>query len=273
MDDPGGEKLDRPTALAGMFNRAAAGYDARPGYPIEVFEILARRCGLGVGRDVLEIGPGTGQATLPMLDLGARITAVEPGIELARLLAQRCSGRAIDIVVGPFEAVVLPEDGFDLVTAATSFHWVDPTVGFERCARCLRGGGWLGLWWTIWGDPERPDPFHDALVPVLHAKAPHLLDAEATARAYIIDIAARIAEIERVDSFDPVEEETILWEGEHDGLSLRGIFATFAAWIALPEPLRAELFDDVERLAREDFAGTVTRPYRTVVYTARRRPR
>ena len=260
MDASSREKLDRPSDLAGMFNHAAAGYDARPGYPRQVFDVLAQRWGLGAGSHVLEIGPGTGQATVPMLDLGAAVTAVEPGAELAHLLTQRCSGRALEVMVGPFETVELPDAAFDVVAAATSFHWVDPTVGFEHSARCLRDDGWLALWWTIWGDPDRPDPFHEALVPILSAKAPHLLDVEAGASAYINDIAARVAEIDGIGMFGPVDEETIVWDGTHDPL-------------ALPEPLQTELFDDVERIAREEFAGTVTRPYRTVIYTARRRPR
>lgn len=270
MDDSRREKLDRPSGLAGMFNHAAAGYDARPGYPSQVFDVLAQRCGLGSGSRVLEIGPGTGQATVPMLDLGAAVTAVEPGAELARLLTERCAGRALEVVVGPFETVELPDASFDLVAAATSFHWVDPTVGIERSARCLRDDGWIALWWTIWGDPDRWDPFHDALVPILRVKAPHLIEAEAGASAYISDIAPRVAEIDVTGMFGPVEEESILWDGTHDPLALRAMFATFSPWIALPEPLRSEMLDDVARVAREDFDGTVTRPYRTVLYTARR---
>lgn len=273
MENTDREKLDRPVGLAGMFNHAAAGYDARPGYPSRVFDVLARRCGLGVGSRVLEIGPGTGQATVPMLDLGATVTAVEPGAELAHLLTQRCSGRALSVIVDAFETAELPDTTFDLVAAATSFHWVDPTIGFDRIACCVRDDGWVALWWSIWGDPDRPDSFHDALVPVLRAKAPHLIDAEAGANAYISDIAARVGEIKAVGAFGPVDEEVILWDGTHDPPALRAMFATFAAWIALPEPLHSELLDDVELLAREKFGGSVTRPYRTVVYTARRRGR
>lgn len=271
MGDTNRQKIDRPAGLAAMFNQAGAGYDARPGYPSQVFDVLAQRCGLGAGSRVLEIGPGTGQATIPMLDLGATVTAVEPGAELARVLRERCMGPALSVIVGPFETAELPEDAFDVVAAATSFHWVDPTLGFERIARCLRDGGWIALWWTIWGDPDRPDPFHEALVPVLRAKAPHLLGAEAGSRAYVDDIAARVAEIDASGAFGLVDQVSIPWNGTHEPLELRAMFSTFGAWIALPEPLRTELLDDVERLVHEDFGGVVTRPYLTVLATARRR--
>jgi SAM-dependent methyltransferase len=265
-------KVTRPQGMAQAFDRVAASYD-RPGYPARVFAILVERCGLAGGCRALEIGPGTGQATLPLLDLGADVTAVEPGPALARQLAERTPGRRLDVVVSPFERVELPEASFDLVAAATSFHWVDPGPGLANCARFLRDGGWLALWWTVWGDPDRPDPFHDALEPILRRKAPQLVAEEAGARAYMRDVAARAAEVEATGRFEGLAGEAIDWEGDHDPLALRRMFATFGAWIALPAPLRTELLDDVERLARDGFGGRVTRPYKTLLYTARRRPR
>ena len=86
-------------------------------------------------------------------------------------------------------------------------------------------GGWL--WWTVWGDPERPDPFHEALVPILQERAPHLVVEEARAPAYQRDIARRAADIASVGAFDAPVEETFTWDGTHDPASLRAIFATF----------------------------------------------
>jgi SAM-dependent methyltransferase len=273
VPEPEGEMLDRPPELARMFDRAAAGYEARPGYPDWVFALLRERCGLGPGTRVLEVGPGTGQATLPILDCGAEITAVEPGAALSERLVERTPGRAIEVVVSQFESVELPEATFDLIAAGTAFHWIDISVGVERCARYLRDDGWLALWWTIWGDPDRPDPFHEALRPILESKAPQLLNDDAGTRAYMRDVAARASEFERSAAFDAVQEDTLRWEGEHDPPALRAMFATFAGWIALPEPVRTDLLDDVEHVAQEDFGGVVRRPYRTVLYTTPRRPR
>jgi SAM-dependent methyltransferase len=265
--------VDRPAELARQFDRVANGYDARPGYPDWVFDLLAERCRLGRGTRVLEIGAGTGQATLPMLDRGARITAVEPGAALARRLSERTSGRPIDIIAATFEDADLPEDAFDMVASATAFHWVDISVGLPKCAHALRQGGWLALWWTIWGDPDRPDPFHDALRPILRAMAPELLDEDAGAPAYARDVAARAAWIGRLGAFGPVQHEVLRWQGVHDPASLRRMFGTFAAWIALPEGRRTELLDAAERVARHDFGGRVERPYQTLVYLAQRLPR
>jgi SAM-dependent methyltransferase len=271
--DSEAEMLDRPRELAQTFDLIAESYDARPGYPEWVFDLLAERCGLGQGTNVLEIGAGTGQATLPILDRGARITAVEPGAALARRLADRTRGRSIELIVSTFEDAEVPVAGFDMVTSATAFHWVDVTVGLAKCADALRDGGWLALWWNIWGDPERPDPFHHALEPILRATAPELLKKEAGYRAYARDLAARVARIEDLGVFGPVEHEILRWEGQHEPKALRRMLATFAGWIALPEPRRTELLDEAERIARDDFGGRVERPYQTLLYMAQRQAR
>ena len=140
-----GEILDRPAQLAKQFDRIADDYDARPRYPEWVFDTLAKRCGLGPGASVLEVGPGTGQATLPMLERGARITAVEPGAALACRLAERATGRDVTVVVSRFEDVEVHEATFDLVASATAFHWVDVSIGLHKAARALHDGGWLAL--------------------------------------------------------------------------------------------------------------------------------
>lgn len=265
--------MDRPPELAHTFDRIGRAYEARPGYPDWVFETLVERCGLELGSSVLEIGPGTGQATLPMLERGARITAVEPGAALARRLAERAAGRDVKVIVTAFEEADVPDAAFDLAVSATAFHWVDPVLGQSKCARALRDGGWLVLWWTIWGDHDRPDRLRDALRPILQLKAPHLLSEEAGPRAYLSDLDARMAEIGRIGTFGPVNREIRRWEGEHNPAEIRQILATFAGWIALPESLRTELLDDVERIVHENCGGTVTRPYQTVLYRTQRLPR
>jgi SAM-dependent methyltransferase len=265
--------LRRPAEFARVFDRIPNDYEARPPYPAELFELLVDSCGLGAGSRVLEVGAGTGQATLPLLDLGASVTAIEPGPALAGRLAERTTDRDITIIIADLEVAPVAEASFDLVASATAFHWVDPVVGPAKCGRALRDDGWLALWWTVWGDSDRADPFHNALRPLLEAKAPQLVGRETTTQAYASDLAARAGEVERTGMFGPVRHEIFRWDGVHDPVGLRRLFATFAPWLALPDPLRQELLDDVERIARDEFGGTVRRPYQTVVYLAPRLPR
>jgi SAM-dependent methyltransferase len=262
----------------GLFSSDAVAYDTgRPGYPEPVYDLLRQACGLGPGTAVVEVGPGTGQATGRLLDLGATVTAVELSADFAALLEERFAGRALSVVVAPFEEVALPAAAFDLVTAATAFHWVPTDTGLQRCAELLRPGGWLALWWTYFGDPDRPDPFRDALTPIFQDLAPSLVDVfpgaafMAGAHPYVLDTPARIAEIDATGAFGPVRSETFAWTGRHTTAELRAMFASFSPCLALPEEQRSPVLQALEDLATEAFDGIIERPYLTIVYLARRR--
>jgi SAM-dependent methyltransferase len=126
--------------LRQTFNEDAELYDRyRPGYPAELFQDL------DPGPRVLEIGCGTGQATLPVARLGCSVTAVELGSDLAAVARRNVAGLDVEIVVSAFEDWPLPERKFDTVLSATSFHWIDPEVRMDKTADALELGGMLGV--------------------------------------------------------------------------------------------------------------------------------
>jgi SAM-dependent methyltransferase len=131
--------------LRATFTEAAELYDqARPGYPAELFDDLAELAGIGPGCRVLEIGPGTGQATVPLAERGCRVVAVELGADLA-VVAGRNLARfpGVEVVTAAFEDWPLPAAPFDVVVAATAFHWLDPAVRVTKAADALCRGGAL----------------------------------------------------------------------------------------------------------------------------------
>jgi SAM-dependent methyltransferase len=131
--------------LRATFDQAAELYDrARPGYPAELFAELGTLAGVGPGCRLLEIGCGTGQATVPLAERGCEIVAVELGAGLAAV-ARRNLARfpSVDVVVGAFEDWPLPAERFEVVLAATTWHWIDPAVRVARAAAALRPGGAL----------------------------------------------------------------------------------------------------------------------------------
>lgn len=224
---------------------------------------------------MLEIGPGTGQATVELLARAGRVTAIELGPTLAARLRAKIADPALTVVPGAFEAVDLPAQTFDLVAAATSFHWL-PTGTVGRCADVLRPDGWIALWWTAFGDASRPDPFHDALLPVLTELAPEVVDADGAGNAtlrlpHALDTPARVAELDDSGRFGAVHTEQVAWTGRHSPTELRALFASFSPWLALAPDRRARVLDATEALARDEFGGLVERPYVTAVYAARRR--
>jgi SAM-dependent methyltransferase len=273
-----GNSFDQHRARRVLFGTDVATYDAgRPGYPDRVYELLRTRCGLGPETRLVEIGPGTGQATGRLLDAGSSVVAVEISDEMASYLRVKFDNRDLDVEVGAFEDVALEPESFDLVAAATSFHWVPAPSGLQRSADLLRSDGWLALWWNFYGDPNRPDPFNEALVPILRQVAPALVDVPGAGNfgtgvpAHALDVNARVSEIEASGRFGPVEHEVISWTGRHGVEEIRAMFASFSPWLALPLEQRTIALDALQALAAGEFKGIVQRPYLTSMFLAPKR--
>lgn len=125
-------------------------YDrARPAYPDALFDDLfayAGRASPASAVRIVEIGPGTGQATGPLLDRGAAVTAIEIGPQLAAFLRAKFSTVPnLDVVTGAFEDVDLEPSSYDVVLTATAFHWLEPGVRLTRALDLLRPGGALAI--------------------------------------------------------------------------------------------------------------------------------
>jgi SAM-dependent methyltransferase len=250
-----------------LFGEDAAGYDAaRPGHAGEVYEILRDRCGLRPGSKVVEVGPGTGQATRWLLELGAYpLVALEPDPALAEFLRARFE-RRIEMRPSTLEAAEL-EDDFDLAAAASSFHWVDEDVGLAKFRDALRPGGWVALWWTAFGDARRPDPFRDAVDTLMRDLPRSPSEAKDSGPPFAHDGEARVAALDRA-GFDTIEPRRIEWTHTWDTAGIRGLFASFSPIRALAPDRRGALLDEIGRVADEEFDGRVTKPIVTALYTA-----
>ena len=138
--------------LRETFNEDERNYDAaRPGYPDALFaEIFSYLRAPAQGLRALEVGIGTGQATKPFLDAGCAVTAVELGDRLAAFAAEKYRAYPnFTVLCGDFLRVPDASDGlFDLLYAATAFHWLPKPEGYLRAGRLLRSGGVVALFWN-----------------------------------------------------------------------------------------------------------------------------
>jgi SAM-dependent methyltransferase len=258
----------RNTDLATSFDADVLGYErARPGYPDELFDVL-RDLGLVPGSRVLEIGPGTGQATLALLDRGAAVVAVEPGPAMAARLRERVAGRSCEVLEGTFEDVALPSGDVDLAVAATSFHWVDPARGMDRLASLLAPGRWFVPFWNVFRDAGR---YHAELQAHIEPIALRFqTGARATAVTHGLDHAARVRAFESSGDFHVRDMPAFEWSVVHDGASLRALFASFSDWSTLPEPDRTRALDDIAAIVDDHFGGAIERTYVTQAYLVER---
>lgn len=130
-----------------MFGEAVEQYaNARPGYPEElVDDVMSYGGPIGT---MLEVGAGTGKATVAFAALGVELTCLEPDPRMAARLARECAGFAnVAVVSSRFEAFV-PPARFDALIAAQSWHWVDHTRRWTLAHQALRAGGTIALFWN-----------------------------------------------------------------------------------------------------------------------------
>jgi ubiquinone/menaquinone biosynthesis C-methylase UbiE len=150
-------EIDR---AARAFEHVAAEYeDGRPGYAPDVVAHAIAELETGPGSIVLDLGAGTGKLTRMLLDAELAVIAIDPS---PAMLAQlRGTAPSAQAVVGAAEAVPLPAESVDAVTAGQAFHWFDATAALAAIHRVLRPGGGVAL---LWNRRDLADPVQRLLV-------------------------------------------------------------------------------------------------------------
>jgi SAM-dependent methyltransferase len=249
------------------FDRVAALYDrSRPRYPEELFDELVRLAGLKPGGRVLEIGPGTGQATLPLARRGLKVLALERSANMARLCCLNLRGfPEVEIRITAFEDWPLEQSAFDLVIAASAFHWLSPRTAFRACARALKPGGGIALVWNFRTTPD--DEFQRDLQRVytrVGMKPWIARDPEQR-------IAKQRRAIENSGAFGPVQVRRHPWSGDYDADRYVGLLRTMSDHAIRPTETRRRLWRGIRRVFARN-GGLMTRHHVAGLLFARRRP-
>jgi SAM-dependent methyltransferase len=255
------------------FDAIAGSYlAARPPYPPAAFELIATR--VPPPADVLEVGPGPGLATVPLAERGYRIVGVELGARLAAEARRNLARfQAVRIENADFDTwEPASSHSFDLVLAASSWHWIDPAFGYDRAWLALRQGGWLALM-ANHPRPGRPGTpsrrFWDATDAFYRRYAPQLVRRRGWNPSRLSDFRRAI---NRSGRFVVSERQVMDWRRSFDADAYMGLIDTYSDHRTLPAHDRARLFAAIRELAMGEFGGQVPRYYRTVVYLAQAVP-
>jgi SAM-dependent methyltransferase len=150
--------------LRSTFDQVPQQYDrARPGYPPDVFSDLANLAQLRDGTRVVEIGCGTGQATVTLAQMGYAVTCVELGAQLVAAYAHRTLAAypSVEVINAEFESWLPERADFDAVIAFSAFHWtwIAPDVRYAKSADLLGATGKLAFVSTAHVLPADGDRF------------------------------------------------------------------------------------------------------------------
>jgi SAM-dependent methyltransferase len=256
-----------------LFDQVAAYYDeVRPKYPARLFDDLLAAADAGAHPEVLEIGPGTGQATLSLLERGCSVVAIEPGPQLAaRLRANVREFSDATIIVGKFEEVELTPGNFDIVTAATAFHWIDPDVRYRKSHEVLRAGGVIAIIELIQvKGAEQPDFFEAA-----HPIYPKYRDDEQDRWTEAPDAGSvrprELGAIEASGLFEPIGVYRYRWDQTYTTEQYAKLLRTYSNTLAMDVPAREGMISEICQLIDARFGGRIVRPAVVTLTVARKR--
>jgi SAM-dependent methyltransferase len=245
--ETGADDRDR---LRRTFDLAADRYHrARPDYPAQLFEDLIQLTGLSSGARLLEIGCGTGKATLPMARRGYRIIAVELGARLAEQASRNLANFPnVTVVNASFDDWQPPEPDLDLVFAATAWHWLKPETRYERVWNTLKPGGYLAFWSAAHVFPEEGDPFFREIQTVYDEIGQGLPPDATWPRPGELPESGE--ELRASGLFEDVQIRHYDWELRYDADPYIDLLRTFSGHLAMTEEKQAHLYDAIRaRLA------------------------
>ncbi|WP_345801670.1 class I SAM-dependent methyltransferase [Microbacterium sp. AZCO] len=212
---------------------------ARPPYPEALWWRLRALGLLGPGVRIVELGAGSGQATVSMVEAGAEVTAVEPGPALAARLRARLPH--VRVLGETAEAVALPEATFDGAVAATAVHWLDLDVVLPKLHRTLVPGGRFAVWRTVFGDPTVRTAFRDKVERIVARRR----DPPRRTGPNELDTAAWARRLSDGDLFAEEFTELYRWSVTLSSDQIRDLFLTFSEWSAAEAEAAAQAVDEL----------------------------
>ena len=249
------------------FDDVAELYDVtRPGYPAPLFDDLLAPAAVEHGASVLEVGAGSGQATIELARRGLSVLALEPGPRLAERARMRLAGYdKVAVLTTTFEGWPPRSNTFELVVSATAFHWVDQTVAYEKAFECLKPTGWIGLFWNrhVAGQPSAR--FYEETQALYRRWAPALVDSF---NLPSLEEAKGDARIEESGLFGPVTVRRYSWQESYDARRYTDLLRTYSDHLALADQDREGLLADIERLIEGSFGNRLVLDRATVLYAA-----
>lgn len=253
------------------YSPVADAYDrARPRYPEEIVDRAVELAGLSDGAKILEVGCGPGTATAAFARRGFQMVCLEPSREACQLARRNCNPYPeVEILNTTFEEWETGTERFDVVLAASAFHWVSSETGYPKAADILKDEGTLIL---LWNTPPKPNhEVSEALGEVYETRAPSLAqpeDEEAQVES-LREFGTTVAGSGRFG--DPVFEK-ITCEANYSLDDYLALLGTLSPYIALG-PSRDFLFEGLRQKLESICGENVRTSYISALHVARKRSR
>ncbi|NEO53329.1 MAG: class I SAM-dependent methyltransferase [Okeania sp. SIO3B5] len=252
------------------YGQIADAYDrTRPRYPQPLANRVVEIAQLSSNTKILEIGCATGTATTSFADLGFSMICVEPNSESYKIAVKNCAHyERVKIINTTFEEWELEKNQFDVVLAATSFHWVSPEIRYAKTAEALKTNGFLVL---LWNTPPQPsqDIYRELLDSVYQTYASDVkgYEAIATHQKNISSIGNAV-----IDSgkFQNLVSEELICEVTYDIDDYLALLSTLSPYIAMDAKQRNTLFEKLSTILKEYYGNIINLSYLSALQIAQK---
>ncbi len=249
--------------LRTTFNKSANWYDrVRPRYPTALIDDVISLSAIPASGRILEIGCGTGKATEMFAYRGYSMVCLEIGRDLAAVATQKFRDVAhVEIVVRSFEEWAPDARLFDLVIAATSFHWMDHAIAYSKSASVLRPNGSLAVFSNT--HIRQDEGFFLRVQEIYHAYAPSMVGGAKSTDGGCGKPAA-------MAMFGAPTERRYQWAAEYTSTEYVDLLSTYSDHISLPDTERKDLFANIADLIDREYSGKVLKHYESVLLLYRK---
>ncbi len=246
--------------LEWTFDTVASTYEKlRPGYNDELYKMIFDYIPIDKSSNAVEIGIGGGQATLPILKTGCKLTAVEYGEHFSDLCREKFRYYPnFNVITNKFENTDFENDAYDLVYSASAFHWIPEEIGYKKVFSMLKKGGAFARFanhpYRDKGNPalsEEIDEIYEKYYNKYHNKKREPLTE------YSEKQAADRAMIAEKYGFTDIRFALFCRERVFAAKEYIELLGTYSDHIAIEESIRTKFFSAIEN-AINNHGGTIT---------------
>ena len=254
--------------LEWTFNTEAEKYEKmRPEYVPELYKDIFNLITIDKTSNVVEVGIGGGQATLPILKTGCKLIAVEYGENFAKLCRQKFKEfSSFSIVTAKFEDFVYDKNACDLIYSASAFHWIPEEVGYTKVFELLKSGGVFARFANHPYKDKGSEEIHEELQKIYSTYMPGAKIGSECSE----DEAKERADIARKYGFTDVSYKLYHRTRSFTAREYTLLLSTYSDHIAIEEQTRKKFFSEIE-IAIDNLGGQIT-IYDTIDLQLARKP-
>lgn len=218
---------------------------------------------------IVEVGPGTGQATADLLKRGAIVTAVEIGNELANLLERKLgSSDRLSVIRSSFEDAPLPVSTYDAVVSATAYHWVQLPARLDKPAAILKPDGRLAVIDTNQVASPVDQGYFERVQEIYenHGRARNQRRRLPTSDDVLPSI---VDELMKSSHYDDVRLFRYRWDQCYTAREYADLLRSYSDSQSMPQEQREALIRELCGVIDQEYGGQITRPLVITLTVAR----